>query len=161
MESSGSHGFTLIEIIVTVALLLVLSGLFMTNYTGFTNAQSVKQAASSFIRNLQAVRTNASSGNKPAGCDTLVGYIVKFPPLDAASYTAQAVCQGGEIPDITTYSLPTGVTFSPIPSSITFYALDRGASGDQTISVTGFGMTAKVSVFASGVISDFTPTPGP
>jgi prepilin-type N-terminal cleavage/methylation domain-containing protein len=153
MESSPAHGFTLIEIIVSVALLLVLSGLFMANYSGFNNSQAVKQTASTLVRNLQAVRTKAATGTKPAGCDTLVGYIVKFP--DSSTYTAQALCQTGAVGGINTYALPTGVTFSPVPSSVTFYALDRGASANETISITGFGLVpTNVSVSVSGVVSE-------
>jgi prepilin-type N-terminal cleavage/methylation domain-containing protein len=155
MESSRAHGFTLIEIIVSITLLLVLSGLFMASYNGFNSSQTVKQAASTLIRNLQAVRTKAASGNKPTGCDTLTGYIVKFP--NSGSYTSRAICQSGEVGDAETYSLPAGVTFPSTPATFTFYALDRGASAGQTITLTGFGTTAKVSVFTSGVVSDFIP----
>lgn len=158
MESSSrARGFTLIEIVVSVTLLLLLSGLFIANYNAFNSSQTVRQTAATLIRNLQAVRTKAAFGTKPTDCDTLVGYTVKFP--DLATYTAQAVCQVGEIPEVTTYTLPTGVTFSPTPGSITFYALGRGASANQTISIVGNGVTSKVSVFESGVVSDFVPTP--
>ena len=146
------RGFTLIEIIVSVSLLLLLSGLFIANYNGFSSSQNVKQAASDVVTNLQAARINASSGVKPDGCDTLVGYIVNFPT--ASTYTAQASCQNNVNFPVTTYTLPTGVTFSPTPQAITFYALNRGASGDQTISLTGSGTTMNVSVFASGVVSE-------
>lgn len=157
MESPRAHGFTLIEIIVSVTLLLVLSGLFMASYTGFNSSQTVKQAASSLIGNLQAVRTKASSGVKPAGCDTLVGYAVEF---TADAYTASAVCQDGDEYPPVTYTLPSNVTFSPIPDSVTFYALNRGASADQTITITRAGTTMKmkVSVFTSGVVSDYILT---
>ncbi len=147
-----AHGFTLIEIIVSITLLLVLSGLFMAGYNGFNSSQTVKQAASTLVRNLQAVRTKAASGNKSAGCDTLIGYIVKFP--DSGSYTARALCQSGEVGDTESYLLPAGVLFSPTPGSVTFYALNRGASADRTITLTGFGTTSVVSVFTSGIVSD-------
>lgn len=164
MESaSRSAGFTLIEIIVSVTLLLLLSGFFIANYNGFSNAQTVRQAASDLISNLQAARTSASAGVKPAGCDTLVGYIVNFPTPTA--YTASALCLVGgseqSVGTLNSYTLPTGVTFSPTPQAVTFYALDRGASADQTISVTGAGTTMKVSILASGVVSDYVPTPTP
>jgi prepilin-type N-terminal cleavage/methylation domain-containing protein len=159
MESPRAHGFTLIEIIVSVSLLLVLSGLFMASYSGFNNSQTVKQAASTLVLNLQAVRTNAAAGAKPALCDTLTGYIVKFP--DSGSYTARALCQSGEVGATESYSLPTGVLFSPTPASFTFYALNRGASAAQTMYLTGFGTTAAVFVDASGIVSDLGATPAP
>ncbi len=160
MESSSqSHGFTLIEIVVSVAILALLSGLFIANYNGFSNSQTVQQTASDVIANLQSARTMASSGLKPAGCNTLVGYIVNF---SNSSYTVQASCQSGLVGGINTYTLPMGVTFaSPTPNPITFYALDGGASANQTISLVGNGVTAKVSVSSSGVVSDFIPTPTP
>jgi prepilin-type N-terminal cleavage/methylation domain-containing protein len=160
-KSMRRSGFTLIEIIVSVTLLLLLSGLFIANYTEFRNSQTVKQSASDLISNLQAVRTMASAGVKPSGCDTLVGYAVEF---TADAYTASAVCQDGDEYPPVTYTLPANVTFSPIPDAITFYALNRGASADQTITITRAGTTMKmkVSVFTSGVVSDYisTSTPG-
>jgi prepilin-type N-terminal cleavage/methylation domain-containing protein len=145
-------GFTLIEIIVSVTILLVLSGLFIANYNGFNNSQTVRQASLDLISNLQAARTSAAAGVKPSGCDTLVGYIVNFPT--GTTYTAQALCLVGAVGEKNTYSLPAGVTFSPIPDPITFYALNGGASADQTISLIGNGVTMDVSVFTSGVVSE-------
>lgn len=152
-------GFTLIEIIVSVTILLLLSGLFIANYNGFSNSQTVKQAASDLITNLRSVRTNASAGVKPSECDTLIGYRVVF---TATTYTAQALCLAGSVGTPNSYTLPTGVTFpSPTPGPITFYALNRGASADQTLSIVGNGITMNVSVFASGVVSDYVATPTP
>lgn len=151
MKKTFSHGFTLIEIMVGVSVILLLSGLFMAGYNRFNDRQKVQQAAATLIRNLQAVRTKAAFGTKPAGCDTLVGYTVTF---TAANYEASALCQTPVVSPVTTYNLPADVTFSPVPGDITFYALNRGALGAQTISLTGFGTTATVSVFTSGIVSD-------
>ncbi len=152
MPSPRAHGFTLIEIIVSVSLLLVLSSLFMASYSGFNNSQTVKQAASTLVVNLSAVRTKASAGVKPTECiTTLTGYIVDFTDDE---YTAQALCEDDPAGDVTTYKLPTGVLFTPVPSSITFYVLDRGASVDQTIVLTGFGTTVGVHVSPSGLVSN-------
>lgn len=156
-------GFTLIEIMVGVVVLLLLSGLLMAGYNRFNDTQSVQQAARTVIANLQAVRTSAGYGTKPAGCDTLIGYRVTF---TASGYQTSAFCQVGAVQQsvgtVTTYTLPDGVTFSsPPPQPITFYALDRGASADQTITINGNNTTSKVTVLASGVVSDFFPTPAP
>lgn len=141
----------LIEIIVSVTLLLLLSGLFIVNYNGFNSSQTVRQAALDVRSNLQAARTSAAAGVKPSGCDTLVGYIVKF---SASAYTIRALCSNGEVGETKTYTLPTGVTFSSTPDPITFYALNGGASANQTISLVGNGVTMNVSVFTSGVVSE-------
>lgn len=145
------RGFTLIEIIVSVAILLLLSGVFIANYNGFSNSQTVRQSALDLMANLQAARTSASAGVKPSGCDTLVGYTVNF---TSSAYTAQALCQTGAVGEIRTYTLPAGVTFSPIPQSFTFYALSRGASAGQTLGIVGNGVTMNVTVSTSGVVSE-------
>jgi len=137
---------------VSVTVLLLLSGFFIANYNRFNDAQKVQQAALTLVHNLGAVRTNAAFGTKPAGCDTLVGYVVLFP--DSGTYTAQASCHLGAAGTVTTYALPTGVTFSPVPASFTFYPLNGGASANRTISLTGSGTTVTVSVFTSGVVSE-------
>ncbi len=153
-QSSYLHGFTLIEILVSVTLLLVISGLMVANYNGFNDAQVVKQAASTMRSNVQAARTKAATGVKPTGCDQLVGYEVDF---TQGTYTVSALCMvGGSqqvLPNGTVYPLPEGVIFSPIPLSTIFYALDRGASVAQTITLNGNQKTATISILASGAIN--------
>jgi hypothetical protein len=125
----------------------------------------VKKAASDLVANLRAARTKAASGVKPSsGCDTLTGYQVRFPPTIPYNntYKTQAFCETGAVGPTITYTLPAGVNFAlPLPASVIFYALDRGASEARTITLTGLQTTAKVSVFTSGIISDFVPTPTP
>jgi prepilin-type N-terminal cleavage/methylation domain-containing protein len=148
-----THGFTLIEILVSVTLLLVLSGLMIANYNGFNDAQVVKQAASSMRSNMQAARTRAASGVKPTPCDQLVGYQVDF---TASTYKVSALCvvSGSEqLVGDTTYTLPTGVTFAEVPLSTIFYALNRGASVSQTITLSGNDKTASVFIRESGAIN--------
>ena len=154
-RTNFAGGFTLIEILVSVTLLLVLSGLMVANYNGFNDSQVVKQAASSMRSNIQAARTQAASGVKPAGtCDELVGYEVDF---TQTTYKVSALCiiSGDQqiMPNGTTYTLPTGVIFEPIPDSTIFYALDRGASVGQTITLLGNQKTATISILLSGAIN--------
>ena len=156
---SRRRGFTLLEIIVSVSILLLLSGLFIVNYNGFSSSQNVKQAASGLMANLQAARTRAAVGAKPSTCDTLIGYNVAF--LNESTYTVQALCDSGTAGDIQTYTLPTGVLFFPVPADITFYALNHGTKSDETITLEGNNVTMTVSVLASGVVSVYGPTPTP
>ncbi len=156
MESRTPNGFTFIEILVSVTLLLLLSGLLVAGYNRFNDSQVVAQAAATVQNNFRAIRTDAASGIKPEGCGTLVGYRVAFPT--SASYTATAVCQtaGGQeelgIPD--TYVLPTGVTFTPLPQTFLFYPLERGVSVTQVIELRSDTNVARLSVLSSGIVDD-------
>ena len=154
-------GFTLIEILVSVTLLLLMSGLLVAGYNNFNDTQAVKQAATSVKSNLRAIRTDASFGKKPDGCETLVGYTIEFP--DESTYQAVALCVVGgtqqQIGQTQTYTLPKGMKFSPIPQSVVFYALERGASRDQILTIVGATSTAIISVSTSGVVDDYVSSP--
>jgi len=160
-----NYGFTLIEIMVSVIIIFSLTGMLVAGYTRFSSSQAVTQAASTLKTNLRAVRTAAASGVKPAGCDTtLVGYIVKFVDSSPATYTAQAVCVGGESDEMTTYTLPTGISISIAPAgSITFYALNQGAAEEKILTLTGSSTdkTVQIKVSASGSVEDVVSTPTP
>lgn len=151
-----SRGFTLIELLVSVAIVLILGGMFVANYNGFNNTQTLKKSVSDLVTNLEDVRAMAAAGIKPGGCDTLVGYTVDFPTNRV--YQASALCLVGGSQQIVGTAkvypeLPAGVVFSPVPASITFYALNRGASGDEVITLAGFGATGDVLVSTSGLVS--------
>lgn len=163
------QGFTFIEILVTVTLMLTLAGLLVSGYSRFNDAQVVSQAASTLVSNLESVRTKAKFGVKPDGCDTLVGYEVDF---TATEYTTSAVCVVDgtqEKVDATTvtYNLPNTVSFSPIPQTVTFFVLSEGVTAAQTITLSGAsGHTSTVYISQSGligntVVTEPTPTPTP
>ena len=159
-----NYGFTLIEIMVSVTILISLTGFLVAGYSRFNSSQTVTQAALTLKTNLRAVRTAAASGVKPAGCDTLVGYIVKFVNSSPATYTAQAVCAVGEIDETTTYTLPAGISISVAPAgSITFYALNQGTAEEKILTLTGGSTdkTVQIKVSASGSVEDVVSTPTP
>jgi len=158
-----TRGFTFIELLVSVTLLLLLSGLMVAGYNGFNDTQTVAQATSTFKNNLRSVRTYATSGVKPAGCDTLIGYEVDF--LTTASYTSTALCDVGgttqKVGVLANYTLSPGVQFSMLPLTVTFYATGQGTTPDQTMTILGNKKSASVIISGSGVIGDTVPTPVP
>ncbi len=155
-------GFTLIELMVSVTLLLLLSGLLVAGYNNYNSAQVVVQTAATLKNNLRAVRTSATSGVKPEGCSELLGYEVDFP--NAVAYTSGARCLSGGataiVGTVTSYTLPVGVRFAVVPQSILFSSPDGGAS-DQIIELRGSNKSVKLSVSASGSVGEFIPTPTP
>lgn len=150
-------GFTFIEMVVSVSIILLLAGGVIAGYNGFNDRQIVAQAAATVKSDLRAVSASASTGRKPENCETLVGYKVQFTAPD--SYTSQAVCSAGGVESLTgqifAYVLSRGVQFYPgVPTPIVFFVLNRGASGAQTITVRRNGISASISVSASGLVDE-------
>ncbi len=156
MKPLSTAGFTLIELIVSIAILLLLIGGLLASYNNYTQGQQVRQSALTVKANLRLAQTWAFSALKPtSGCTELVGYTVGF---SAGAYTMQASCAPeGMAGLITTVSLPTGVTFSPVPQQLTFGVLAQGLitpGAAVTITLSGFNKTYQLVVSPGGDITD-------
>jgi type II secretory pathway pseudopilin PulG len=150
-------GFTLIEVVVSVSITLLVTGLIIANYNSYNDIQTLKQAALTLKNNLRFIQSEAISGEKPAnGCTELLGWTITF--IDASSYRYQPSCSDGLVDPITTVDLPPSVKFAspPIPSFFTMNVLTRGTSlpSDTTISLTAVGKTYQIVVSTSGDIND-------
>jgi len=150
-----SNGFTLIEVVVSVSIALALFGSIIVNYNGHNDRQNLKQAALTLKNNFRFVQGKALGGEKPENnCTELVGWTITFV---SNSYSMQAQCnpeglQGGS----TQVNFPSGITFNPIPSAVTFRVLSRGTTLETstTIILSGFTKTYTLTVSPSGDISD-------
>lgn len=154
-------GYTLIELILVVGALMLISAFGIARYNDFNERQSVQQSADTFISNLRLVQAKALAGDKPEGCETLIGWRVEFA---VKSYTMYAVCRNAGVEMIidstrVTVDLPgyVNLTFDPFKDSITYYALGRGTSSDQTVSIVGRAITVPV-VLSSNSITKETST---
>jgi len=81
---TGQGGFGLIEILVTTALIGILTGTGLASYAKFHERQRVEQSALTFAKELRVVQKRADAGEKPdALCnysDTLESYRVSAFP---------------------------------------------------------------------------------
>lgn len=147
-------GFTLIELIVTVGISLLAAGGLIVNYNNYNDNQRLKQAALTLKNNLRFGQTQAASAKKPtAGCTQLLGYTVNF---TSSSYSIVALCTEGAVGDVLSVALPTGITFSPVPSPFTFDVLNRGLIGSDavTIILVGIAKSYRIQVLRGGDIND-------
>lgn len=130
----AKRGFTMIELIITVSISMLLIGGIVVNYNSFNDTQVLKQAGLTLKNNLRLAQVKATSAEKPeSGCTQLVGYTLTF---SASSYTTQAQCTEGLVGAAVTVVLPSGVTFSPIPTSVTFAALTQTLLSGTPVDVT-------------------------
>ncbi|MBI5614325.1 type II secretion system protein [Candidatus Gottesmanbacteria bacterium] len=152
-----SAGFTLLEIIIAISLLMLLTGGIIAGYSSFNDTQKIKQAALTFKSYLRSAQTKAVSGVKPTACTTLDGYIVR---VDGSSYTVDAMCDGSIVSDAnTSYSVTlTGqvIVSNPNTASFVFRVLTRAVSISQNTTFT-FENGSKgyqISVSPSGDINE-------
>ncbi len=143
-------GFTIIELLVTMGVILLLGGGVVAAFNNFNENQRVKQAALGFKSNLRFAQNKALSGEKPSGCGTLVGYTVSFA---ASSYTIQAQCDSGLVGATITTLFPSGVSFVPVPSPFTFAVLTGRIASDTTITLSGLNKTYSLTVSGSGNVN--------
>lgn len=156
------RGFTLIEIIVSVVIIMTITGIGVAGYSNFNTTQRVKQAALTLRNNLhlaQTKATSASTSSSPSLCngdptvDMLLGYQVSF---QSDSYEMVALCSNGPVESTRTppITLPSGISFNPLPSSILFKALSQGIDTNTNIILFLNGDTRyQVSVDVGGTIS--------
>jgi len=128
---TGVEGFTLIEMIVAITLMMILLGVTISGYASYNSKQNIKQAALNLKSNLRTARTNAMSGKKPLECtveETLIGYEVSF---TTSSYTITPRCSVTDsiAEGVLSVQLPPGIEFSEIPSTFTYSPLTQGVSG--------------------------------
>ncbi len=144
-------GFTIIELLMMMGIILLLGGGVVAAFNNFNENQRVKQAALSLKSNLRLAQNKAISGEKPAvGCTTLVGYSVSF---TATSYTTQAQCNSGPAGSSSVTNLPSGVSFVPVPSMLTFSVITGRIASNTTITLSGLNKTYSLTVAGSGNVS--------
>lgn len=157
MASKAPNGFTLIELLVSVAIVIVMTGGIIVNYNSYNDSQKARAAVLTIKNNLRYAQGRAYNGEKPSsGCTQLIGYQVSF---TATAYTVQAKCSEGLAGEAQIFSLETGITFSPLPSPITFRVLSRGIDTDTTIKAVGSSKSYQFLVSRSGDMSEVTQVP--
>lgn len=155
LRSHASFGFTIIELIVSIAILLLLVGGLLASYNNYNQNQTVKQAAQTVKANIRLAQSKALSGVKPtSGCTQLAGYAVSF---TLTTYSFQAQCTEGLVGTIAQSTLPAGTSFNPVPNSFVFGVVTRGllnTSSSVTITVAGFNKNYRLTIEPNGVITD-------
>ena len=148
-----AFGFTLIELLVVMTIMGILFGIGVAQYMNFNRSQILEQAAQELKNNLRLAQTKAANGEKPTECTSaLEGYQVNFSL--PRTYQIQAKCGGSLVGTPKTFSLPSVVEFSSLPSPILFKVLAQGTDldSDLTITLTAFEKNKTVTVTKQGKI---------
>ena len=136
LSTSVSAGFSLIELIVVVSILLLITGGGIASFITFNAKQQIINGAKELQEYLRTAQTLARVGEKPAGCDRLTGYkTMSVAATNPKEIRVLAVCDSGDVLR-DSFFLPEGTTLSS-DIEVVFLGLHGGATGATTIEITG------------------------
>ncbi len=147
----NNRGFTLLELIIVFSVISILSTVGIASFVGYSRAQSLQSAASSFELTLNLAKSHANSQVKPSQCstETLIGYQVDI--LSDTTYSLSVVCLG--VYTLQTITLPDkgNVKFSldltqTTTTSVFFPIITSGVKGAGTIVLVGYGQTKTITI---------------
>jgi prepilin-type N-terminal cleavage/methylation domain-containing protein len=160
-------GFTLIELMVSITILIVISGLGVASYNTFNHKQILDQSINTLRSDLSLAQNKALSGEKPAGwcsSDKLNGYKLSFFSGGICSnwgYVVKAVCSNGAVTSSTVkqicFQSPVSVTLGP---DVFFRVVGQGVEMPDsppnqtkvTVTLSAFNQSSSISVSQQGNI---------
>lgn len=164
------HGFTLIELIITVAIMALVVGGSIAGFVGFTERQEVLNTAKEVQQLMRVAQSKARVRDVPmdmAGpikCNTLMMYRVYF--NGSSSFNLRPGCNDPlvnfPVMDSLTVQIPSGVsvTTSPALTWLNFNTLGQDTSWSGTITFTKGSNIFRFTVNSSGTVSNIVDDAG-
>lgn len=152
---SRYRGFTLIELMVVVALAAILLGIGVPSFTGFIAGQRLKTAAGDFAMAAVFARSEAIKRNT----DVVITAASSGATGWRDGWTVAVAGVGGVL--LSTQAAYAGLTFSGPSSAITYKGTGRLSAAATTMTITGQnGSTRCVAFDLSGMPRSTTSTTG-
>lgn len=132
-------GYTLIEILVVLAIMSLLFNFGSAGFRDFARRQALSGTAKNIQGDLRLAQANAATGQKPSGCTTTLDSY-SFNVKSASRYTIEANCAVSTI--VKDVNLPSGITIStPSLNPLKFKVLSQGTNltSDWTLTLSQTG----------------------
>lgn len=118
------RSFTLIEILISITIVILFSGITLAYYNNFTEDQKLKSESKRLISVLALARKSASAGvSDPANCSIFDGYKVVF---KTSYYELQRCCNSSACVYVHSYNFPENITVKT-EGDVLFQPLSLGA----------------------------------
>ena len=133
------HGFTLLELLVVISIMVIIFSVGFANFRGFQERQKLIIARDLLKTDLRFAQQQALSGIKPPGCTILNGYKLEKTTASLFSYDITASCVDPNM-DIDVKNLNYADRFPQIELSkfsfVYFNILGRGVRSNLIITLT-------------------------
>ncbi len=144
-----TRGFTLIELMVSVTIMILLTGASLVAFLNYLERSQAQGDASAVANRLRTVQIKATAVEVPTGCASVTSYVVS---LANSNLTVAAECPGVGSVALTDLSLE--LSNSSFSSSDTITFSSRNASANPvTIGICGNGHLFEVAVGAGANVS--------
>lgn len=180
----GSHGFTLIEVLVTISIIIIVTGIVLVNYQGGQKQLILQRAVNKLSQDIRMVQEMAMSAQKyngavPSGgygiaftssidtyfiyadCDVGTSYGWKFTPsgTPCAGSTGELLeeVKLEESVSISAFSALVPFSINFVPPDPTVYFNATTTSSSEWIQLEISGQTKKVTVNSVGLITITKP----
>ena len=184
----NKNSFTLIELLITISLIIIFSGLSLASYHQFNETKKLEVETKKFVEVLELAKKKIQSGDKEnfdtlnppskySGCD-LIAYKVTINPPTQYSLKAY-ICANGNTScslsnnvcidaNIYNYRSPLEITFSPL-TTVIFYPFSKSFFEPPptppsnfrclTITNTNTGKSKLIKIDYSGVVNIVSSCP--
>ena len=147
------EGFTLIELILAVSLIVIVSAVSMIGFTQYNDAQQLRNAALNVMLVLQQAKSKAQSQVKPdniAACVTnrLESYRVQF---TSTTYELNVVC-ASTATLIQSKQLPLGITINPASTAEFNFMILNGSVNQGSVTINRGAAQTTITVDKMGNI---------
>jgi len=150
------NGFTLIELIVSLSILMLLSTVGVNMVRDFNGNQKLESAKEEILANLRVARNYAITNQLPSGADRVLFSLSSTGDLIIKPQNSSGIDVGSTFLAKDLFTSEIGATINPISSLIVFSVTDgRSLNGDIGITLvlgSSSGTTKNILIQSSGNI---------
>ncbi len=154
---SLQKGFTLIEILVSITILLLIVGGGIAAYTRFNDRQQLVQSAKNMQSSFRLAQKKSRAGDKPEACNRLEGYSIQGNSGESVLQVF-ANCKDGTKALSSTIDLVGESTTLSQDVDLVFHVLSKGVTGttgDIVIESNFYAYSMRVTEGGEISLNDF------